>query len=225
MGPHSEGLNFCPPTRLWRWRRHRGPYHCSAVFWRGHTGTTSVDLLFAFVMPPFCPLPYAFLTKLISYCSSPHKWNCSHCGPLPLFMLAKTSRYWQANLDGIHTKRGQGGKKGHTVALSAFAFLAQSMPMDRGRGSHRWGESSPSCSGDWTGSERHLRSCQVSLGPVRPSLWKSLSWPQKVSSIYLTTLLNTLCCPSCLVKKRSCSQVQNVCWNRDISSFKIHGHA
>lgn len=138
---------------------------------------------------------------------------------------------WQRPVDigrqtwmGFTQREGREGRKG-TLALSAFAFLAQSMPMDRGRGSHRWGESSPSCSGDWTGSERHLRSCQVSLGPVRPSLWKSLSWPQKVSSIYLTTLLNTLCCPSCLVKKRSCSQVQNVCWNRDISSFKIHGHA
>lgn len=230
MGPCSRGLNCCLPPRLWTWGRQRWPYHGSAVFWRDHTGTISVDLLFAFVMPPFCPLPYVFWTKLISYCSSSHKWNCSPCGPLPLFMLAKTSRYWQANLDGIHTVRGQGGKKGHTMALSAFAFLAESMPMVRGKGGHGWGESSPSWSGDCTDfkmlrSERHHRSCQVSVRPVRPSLWKSLSWPQKLPSIYLTTLLNTSCCPPRLMKKRSYSQVQNVRWNRDASGFKIHGHA
>lgn len=145
-------------------------------------------------------------------------------------MLAETSRHWQANLDGTHTVRGQGGKKGHTVALTAFAFLAESMPMERGKGGHRWGESSPSWSGDWTGvkmlrSQRYLRSCQVSLRPVRPSLWKLLSWHQKLSSIYLKTFLNASCCPPRLVKKRSQSQVQNVHWDRDTSGFKIHGHA
>lgn len=100
-------------------------------------GTISLGLLFALVTPPFWPLLYVFWTKLISYCSSPHKCNCSPCGPLPLFMLAETSGYWQANLDGIHTVRGQGGKKGHTVALSTFACLAESMPMGRGKGAHR----------------------------------------------------------------------------------------
>lgn len=64
-------------------------------------------------------------------------------------MLAKTSGYWQANLDGIHIVRGQGGKKGHTVALSAFACLAESMSVDKGKGGHRWGESSSCWSGDW----------------------------------------------------------------------------
>jgi len=53
-------------------------------------------------------------------------------------MLAETSGYWQADLDGIHTVRGQGGKKGHTVALSAFTCLAESMPMAGGKGGHRW---------------------------------------------------------------------------------------
>lgn len=105
----------------------------SVVFWRGHAGTVSVDLLFAMVMPPFWTLPYVFWTKLISYCFCPPKWNCSPCGPLPLFMLAKTSGYWQRNLDGIHIVRGQGGKKGHTVALSAFACLAESMPIADGK--------------------------------------------------------------------------------------------
>lgn len=80
-------------------------------------------------------------------------------------MLAETSEYWQANLDEIHTVRGQGGKKGHTVALSAFACLAATMPVDRGKGGHRWGENSPCWSGDWAEasfemlrSERYLRS-------------------------------------------------------------------
>lgn len=121
----------CPsPPRLWSRGRQRRPYHGSAALQRGHAGSVSVGLLFTLLTPPFWPLPCAFWTKLISYCSSPRKWNCSPCGPLPLFVLAETSGYWQANLDGIHTGRGQGGKKGHTVALSAFVSLAESM---RGR--------------------------------------------------------------------------------------------
>lgn len=122
------------------------PPICS-VSERDHTGTISGDVLFALVTPPFWPPPYVFWTKLISYCSSPHKWNCSPCGPLPLFMLAEPSGYWQENLDGSHTERGQGGKKGHTVALSASACLTESMPMDRGKGGHRWGGSSARWSG------------------------------------------------------------------------------
>lgn len=79
------------------------------------------------------------------------------------------------------TVRGQEGKKGHTVALIAFAFLAESLHMDRGKGGHRWGDSSPRWSGDWTGfkmlrSERYLRSCQVR--PVRTSLWNSQMAPE-----------------------------------------------
>lgn len=166
VAPRSEGPNCCPPPRLRSWGRQRWPYHGSVAFRRGDTGTISVGLLFALVTPPFWPLPYVFWTKLISYCSSPHKWNCSPCGPLPLFMLAETRGYWQANLDGIPTVRGQGGKKGHTVALSAFACLAEWMPTDREKGGHRWGESSPRWSGAWAEagfemlrSERYFRSC------------------------------------------------------------------
>lgn len=120
--------------------------------------------------------------------------------------------------------------KGRLWPSVPLPSLQRACPWTEGREVTTWDESSPSCSGDWTGfkmlrSERYLRSCQVSVRPVKPSLWKSLSWPQKLSSIYLTTLLNALCCPLHLVMKRSYSQVQNVCWNTDTSGFKIHGHA
>lgn len=61
-GTMFKGSELLSTHRLWSWGRQRWPYHGSAVFWRGHTDTISVDL-FAFVMPPVLPTSICFLDQ------------------------------------------------------------------------------------------------------------------------------------------------------------------